>query len=116
MNNLFTEDDFYITNAVKEFIINEYETYQFHISLFNTENNPALYWVDETIKNYEKLSYIIAIQERRYEFILHAYYHMLNLATQYESVDVNWSSAMELAQEDIKELFQKYNKKNIILN
>jgi hypothetical protein len=108
----FTQDDFLITNAVLDQIKSSPEIYDFHLSLFRSlEMNPLLKWTHETLKNYESLFLTLAVQERTEEFTVNAYYHLLQLATQYEDININWNSALELAQETVKELFKKYNDK-----
>jgi hypothetical protein len=110
----FTQDDFLITNGVFEQIKNSPEMYEFHLSLFSSlEINPLLKWTHETLKKHESLFLTLAVQERTEEYTVNAYYHLLQLATQYEDIDINWNSALELAQETIKELFEKYDDKRI---
>lgn len=116
IKNLFTQDDFIITNAVLDQIKNSPEMYDFHLNIFNSlEMNPLLKWTYETLQKYENLYLTLCIQERTKEFTVNAYYHLLQLATQYEDIDINWTSALELAQETICELFQKYDEKRIEL-
>lgn len=116
IKNLFTQDDFLITNAVLDQIKNSPEMYDFHLNIFNSlQMNPLLKWTYETLQKYENLYLTLSIQERTKEFTVNAYYHLLQLATQYEDIDVNWPSALELAQETICELFQKYDEKRIEL-
>ena len=110
----FTQDDFLITKGVFEQIKTSPEMYDFHLSLFNSlEMNPLLKWTHETLKNYESLYLTLAVQERTEEFTVNAYYHLLQLASQYEDINLNWNSALEIARETIKELFEKYDNKRI---
>jgi hypothetical protein len=88
--------------------------YEFHLSLLKSlEMNPLLKWTYETLKKNELLFLTLTVQERTEEFTVNAYYHLLQLATQYEDIDINWNSALELAQETVKELFEKYDDKRI---
>ena len=105
-----TQEQFSISEEVINQIKNNPELFHFHLDMFSSlENNPILKWTHETLKNYENLLLTLSVQERKDEFTVNAYYHLLNLATNYEDVNLNWSSALELAQENIKELFSKLN-------
>lgn len=109
---ILTQDDFFITNAVLNQIKNDPIMYDFNISMLSSlEMNPILKWTYETVQEYKDLYLTLAVQERTEEFTVNAYIHLLQLATQYEDVDINWYSAVELAQETVKELFKKYDDK-----
>ena len=109
---ILTQDDFLITNAVVTQIKNDPIMYDFHLSMFSSlDSDPLLKWTYETLQEYKDLYLTLTLQERIEEFSVNAYIHLLQLATQYEDVNINWYSAVELAQETVKELFKKYDDK-----
>lgn len=112
MKNKLPFEEFLITDSVFNQIKNNPELYNFHLSLFNNlESNPFLKWTYETLKKYENLFLTLNIQQITKEFAVNAYYHLLQLTTKYENIDLNWNSALEIAQETVIELFKNYDLK-----
>lgn len=112
--NTLTQEEFLITNAVLDQIKNSPEMYDFHLNIFKSlEMNVLLKWTYETLKTYKNLSLKLAFQERTQEFTVNSYYHLLQLATQYEDIDINWPSALELAKQTLIELYTKYNDESL---
>lgn len=112
MRNKLTFEEFVITDSVFNQIKSNPELYDFHLSLFkNLEINPLLKWTYETLRENKSLFLTLANLERTQEYTVNAYYYLLQLARQYEDININWSSALEIAQVTIKELFKNYELK-----
>ena len=111
---MINQDEFLITEKVKFEIENNPEIYLLHMNLFkDIDNNPLLKWTYYTLEKYENLMVILALQERTQEFTINAYYHLQHVISDYEITGLNWNSSLELAQDDLKKLFSKYNLKKI---
>lgn len=113
MTNKLTFEEFVITDSVFNQIKNNPELYDFHLSLFNNlEINPLLKWTYETLKNHPSLYKLLNIENKTHQFIVNSYYYLLQSASDYENTNVTWSSSVEIAQENITELFKNYDLKN----
>lgn len=113
---MITQEDFFITQKVQFEIENNPELYQLNLSLFkDLSTNPLLNWIYITLDQYDHLCRMISIQERKQEFAVNSYYHLLHLITNYELTGLNSGSSLELAQNDIKDLFENYNNKELNL-
>ena len=113
---MITQKDFFMTEKVQCEIENKSEMYQLKLSLFKDLSvNSILNWVYTTMEQYDHLCRMISIQERKHEFAVNSYYHLQHLIDKYELTGLNSVSSLELAQNDIKDLFESYNNKELNL-
>ena len=104
-----TENEFFISTAVSKKIDEDAEMYNFHLLFFKSLGlNPLLKWTYDTLKNYKLLYKSLHLESKEHKFTVNAYYHLLQLASEYEDEKIHWNMALEIAQDMIKELFNKY--------
>lgn len=113
---MLSQEEFYITHSVLKQIENNSDLYDIQLAMFEfLELNPLLSWTHEILKDYEILWFMLSLEKKEYRFSINSYYHLLHLAANYEDINLNWPSAIELAKEDIHCLFDYYNTKEVIL-
>lgn len=113
---MITAEEFYINKKVRDQILAEPETYQFNLSLINSDSKvPLINYAKESLEEYENLRLMLSINEGVDEFIIHSYYYLLDQVIYYESTGLPNHIASEMARADLLELYSNYNEKQLQL-
>jgi ribosome-associated translation inhibitor RaiA len=110
--NTFTESDFYFSDKIENLVKTNSPIYELNYKICNS-NIPLFAFIEATLEDYENLMLTVALQERKQDFMVNAYFHLIHLIYDYESENVNYYQAIELAMEEIRQIFNKYNNKDI---
>ncbi len=111
---MLTTEEFYITEQVKNEILEDKERYQALIEFMCTVvENHHIKFIKEEISKLENLHLMICLSEDKEEFYMNAYYYLINQISFYEDHDWALANATELARKDLLEIFEKYNQKRL---
>lgn len=114
---MLTKEEFYVTEEIEKQVKANKFAYAENMEMVGfPENNPLINWVYESLKNYEMLLLMLNIADYKNEFVINAYYFILNQTEYYEADDLAYPNATELARQDLLEIFEVYNVKKIVLN
>ena len=109
-----TQEEFFITPEIKREIQREPEIHQMKIaSLIQSESIPLLHYCKISLESYGNLELMLDRMEGREEFVVHSYYHLLDLRENYLASGLDMIIAAELARKDLLELFASLNAKVI---
>jgi hypothetical protein len=111
---MLTTEEFYITEEVKDEILQDKERYHALIELMCTVvENHHIIFIKEEISKRENLHLMICLSEDKENFYMNAYYYLINQITFYEQNDLALPNATELANKDLIEIFEQYNQKRL---
>lgn len=105
---MLTEEQFFITEQVKNEIENDFATYTSNLYLKPGQVSYFDFAYYE-IENYDKLNLILNSIDKKQEFLVNSYYFLLDQVKFYRSNDEQFNSATENAFKDLRDIYSNYN-------
>lgn len=112
---MLSKDQFYITEAIEKIRNEEPESY-FRVLSLREGDHPYYDFVAYELENYPRLELMLALEEKRDEFITNAYFFIYIQSNFYRKNDVPGQSITELVFQDVKDIFAHYNTLEITPN
>lgn len=112
---MLTQDQYWITEEIRQEALNNQIIYHYNLSL-EEGDSAELDFIYYTLENYPRLLLKINMMEKHQEFAIHSYYYLLNQKEYYIKNGLRRSEAVEIAEQDLLEIYTVYNEEQIILD